>query len=188
MFRRSPNHLSLSDGVKPCSVISSKQVIFTWLSWEVLDQNHAKQFQPISTPAKFVFYSCLHTIAVIAFLLDSSWGLMAGQLQPATATAGVPACIKMIKHPALQLPNCSWDFAAVESYHEKYIQCCNSVSVLFRPTICLVSWREMSSIDLILPFFSFPGCNPFLLSVSGDFQCSGIDNHPSWHQPLRTTR
>jgi len=26
---------------------------------------------------------------------------MAGQLQPATATAGVPSCIKMIKQPAL---------------------------------------------------------------------------------------
>lgn len=44
-LRRLPNHLFMSDGVKLCSVIASKQVIFIWLSWEVLDCNHAKQFQ-----------------------------------------------------------------------------------------------------------------------------------------------
>lgn len=100
---------------------------------------------------------------------------MAGQLQPATATAGVPACIKMIKHPVLQLPNCSWDFAAVESHHEKYIQCCNSVSVLFRPTNLPCELKRNEVYRPNSSFFSLPGCNPFLLSVTGNFQCSGIE-------------
>lgn len=100
---------------------------------------------------------------------------MAGQLQLATATAGVPACIKMIKHPVLQLPNCSWDFAAVESHHEKYIQCCNSVSVLFRPTNLPCELKRNEVYRPNSSFFSLPGCNPFLLSVTGNFQCSGIE-------------
>lgn len=93
-----------------------------------------------------------------------------GRAAAALATAGVLAWIKMINHLALQLPNSSWDFAAVESHHEKYIQSCNSVSVLFRPTNLPCELRRNKLYRCNSFFFSFPGC---MCSVTGNFQCSG---------------
>lgn len=105
--------------------------------------NHTKQFHPVSSPTELVVYTWLQL------------------LPPATATAGASAGMKMINHPGLLLPDCSWEFAAAESLQENYVQCHNSASMLFRLTNlpCELKRNELSRPNS--SFFSFPGCSPF---------------------------
>lgn len=122
---------------------------------EVLDWNHAKHFQPISTPVKLVFYYCLGTIAVTALLLDSSWGWWQASCslpQPPLESRRVQQWYKiqpyssLIAAGILQL----WSHTMRNTFRAAIHWACFSGQ-----QICLVSWREMSSIDLILLFFLF---------------------------------